>query len=54
MGKVFPCGQATVSADPFYGETPQHPLRVRGGEGISVTGGVSKERLSAPVMEFFP
>ena len=25
-GKVFPCVRATVSADPFCGEPPQHPL----------------------------
>lgn len=28
-GNAFPYGRAKVSADPFCGETPQRPLRVR-------------------------
>ena len=28
-GKAFPCGRANVSADPFSGDTPQRPFRVR-------------------------
>nr|WP_247878861.1 ArdC-like ssDNA-binding domain-containing protein [Niveispirillum sp. SYP-B3756] len=28
-GSAFPCGRAVISADPFCGDTPQRPHRVR-------------------------
>lgn len=33
-GKAFPCGRAKVSADPFCGEPPQLPPRVREWRGF--------------------
>jgi hypothetical protein len=36
-GKAFPCGRAMISADPFCGDTPQHP-ESESADGVSVTG----------------
>ncbi len=33
-----PAAESSVSADPFCGETPQRPLRVRVRTGFAVTG----------------